>query len=94
MIHHTGVVSENMQGLGAKLRKLPGQAKICTPLGGEVIAKICVLRHIPFSPLSPPSGGGYVSHREIVAAAIKFGFLLLLFLLLFLFLLLLLVALL
>ena len=33
-----------MQGLGAKLRKLPGQAKICTPPGGEVIAKICVLR--------------------------------------------------
>ena len=39
---HTGVVSENMQGLGAKLRKLPRQAKICTPPGGEVIAKICV----------------------------------------------------
>ena len=56
---HTGIVCENMQGLGAKLRKLPGQAKICTPPGGEVIAKICVLRYIPFSPLSPPSGGGY-----------------------------------
>ena len=60
----TGVVSENMQGLGAKLRKLASQAKICTPPGGEVIAKICVLRYIPFFPLSPPSGGGYVSHRE------------------------------
>ena len=34
--------------------------------------------------LSPPSGGGYVSHRNFVAAAVKFGFLLLLFLLLFL----------
>ena len=33
---HTGVVCENMQGLGAKLRKLPRQAKICTPPGGEV----------------------------------------------------------
>ena len=43
-VSYTGVVSENMQGLGAKLRKLPGQAKICTPPGGEVIAKICVLR--------------------------------------------------
>ena len=32
----TGVVCENMQGLGAKLRKLAGQAKICTPLAGEV----------------------------------------------------------
>ena len=32
----TGVVCENMQGLGAKLRKLPGQAKICTPPGGEM----------------------------------------------------------
>ena len=31
-----------MHGLGAKLRKLAGQAKICTPPGGEVIAKICV----------------------------------------------------
>ena len=30
--HRTGVVCENMQGLGAKLRKLAGQAKICTPL--------------------------------------------------------------
>ena len=30
---HTGIVCENMQGLGAKLRKLPGQAKICTPPG-------------------------------------------------------------
>ena len=39
----TGVVSENMHTLGAKLRKLPRQAKICTPPGGEVIAKICVL---------------------------------------------------
>ena len=29
---------------GRKLRKLPRQAKICTPPGGEVIAKICVLR--------------------------------------------------
>ena len=27
---HTGIVCENMQGLGAKLRKLPWQAKICT----------------------------------------------------------------
>ena len=43
-IRRTGVVSENMQGLGAKLRKLASQAKICTPPGGEVIAKICVLR--------------------------------------------------
>ena len=68
------VVSENMQGLGAKLRKLASQAKICTPPGGEVIAKICVLRHIPFSPLSPPSGGGYVSQRDgnFVAAAVQF----------------------
>ena len=41
ILSRTGVVSENMQGLGAKLRKLAGQAKICTPLGGEVIAKIC-----------------------------------------------------
>ena len=41
---HTGIVCENMQGLGARLRKLPRQAKICTPPGGEVIAKICVLR--------------------------------------------------
>ena len=38
---HTGMVCENMQGFGAKLRKLPGQAKICTPPGGDVIAKIC-----------------------------------------------------
>ena len=45
---HTGVVSENMQGLGAKLRKLPGQAKICTPPGGEVVAKIWLeLRRLP-----------------------------------------------
>ena len=29
---------------GRKLRKLTRQAKICTPPGGEVIAKICVLR--------------------------------------------------
>ena len=72
----TGVVSENMQGLGAKLRKLAGQAKICTPPGGEVIAKICnshmcsdldTLRPLatgsPHFFLSPPSGGGYVSQR-------------------------------
>ena len=32
---HTGIVCENMQGLGAKLRKLPRQAKICTPPGGD-----------------------------------------------------------
>ena len=32
---HTGVVSENMHTLGAKLRKLPRQAKICTPPGGD-----------------------------------------------------------
>ena len=80
-VSYTGVVSENMQGLGAKLRKLPGQAKICTPPGGEVIAKICVLRskdlysvtcrdfatgasYVDHFFLSPPSGGGYVSHRE------------------------------
>ena len=35
-VRRTGVVCENMQGLGAKLRKLAGQAKICTPLAGEV----------------------------------------------------------
>ena len=79
ILFRTGVVSENMQGLGAKLRKLPGQAKICTPPGGEVIAKICVLRskdlysrrdfatdasYVDHFFLSPPSGGGYVSHRE------------------------------
>ena len=29
---------------GRELRKLTRQAKICTPPGGEVIAKICVLR--------------------------------------------------
>ena len=66
----TGVVSENMQGLGAKLRKLASQAKICTPPGGEVIAKICVLRYIPFFPLSPPSGGGYVSWEFRQTAAV------------------------
>ena len=78
------------------MRKLNVQAKICTPPGGEVIAKICVLRskdlysrietslrlrtrHMSHFFLSPPSGGGYVSHRELyfVAAAVKFGFLLL-----------------
>ena len=31
---HTGIVCENMHALGANLRKLPGQAKICTPPGG------------------------------------------------------------
>ena len=44
LAEHTGVVSENMQGLGAKLRKLASQAKICTQPGGEVVAKMCVLR--------------------------------------------------
>ena len=29
--HHTGIVCENMRALGANLRKLSGQAKICTP---------------------------------------------------------------
>ena len=38
--YRTGVLCENMQGLGARLRKLPGQAKICTPPGGEVIANM------------------------------------------------------
>ena len=33
---HTGIVCENMHALGANLRKLPGQAKICTPPGGAV----------------------------------------------------------
>ena len=32
---HTGIVCENMQALGANLRKLPRQAKICTPPGGQ-----------------------------------------------------------
>ena len=66
---------------GRELRKLTRQAKICTPPGGEVIAKICVLRskdlycysrrdfatdasYVDHFFLSPPSGGGYVSHRE------------------------------
>ena len=55
-----------------------------------MIAKICVLRYIPFSPLSPPSGGGKGRLRlsfhigNLVAAAIKFGFLLLFLLFLFL----------
>ena len=34
-----------MHALGANLRKLPGQAKICTPPGGAVVAKICKLSH-------------------------------------------------
>ena len=87
ILSRTGVVSENMQGLGAKLRKLAGQAKICTPPGGEVIAKICnshmcsdldTLRPLatgsPHFFLSPPSGGGYVSQRDgnFVAAAVQF----------------------
>ena len=42
---HTGIVCENMHALGANLRKLPGQAKICTPPGGAVVAKICKLSH-------------------------------------------------
>ena len=40
---HTGIVCENMHALGANLRKLAGQAKICTPPGGAVVAKICKL---------------------------------------------------
>ena len=32
---HTGIVCENMHALGANLRKLPRQAKICTPPGGQ-----------------------------------------------------------
>ena len=31
---HTGIVCENMHALGANLRKLAGQAKICTPPDG------------------------------------------------------------
>ena len=38
--HHTGVVCENMHAFGANLRKLPRQAKICTPPGGAMLAKI------------------------------------------------------
>ena len=39
----TGIVCENMQGLGAKLRKLRRQAKICTPPGAvEVICVSCL----------------------------------------------------
>ena len=52
----TGVVCEKMQGLAAKLRKLAGQAKICTPLGGEVIAKICIAAsRIRVRPVGRPS---------------------------------------
>ena len=32
---------------GRKLPKLPWQAKICTPPGGEVIAKICNVKSEP-----------------------------------------------
>ena len=34
-------------GLGANLRKLSGQAKICTPPGGAMVAKICKLLEYP-----------------------------------------------
>ena len=37
-------VCENMHALGANLRKLASQAKICTPPGGALVAKICKLR--------------------------------------------------
>ena len=43
---HTGIVCENMHAIGANLRKLPGQAKICTPPGGAMVAKICKLSQI------------------------------------------------
>ena len=65
----TGVVSKNMQGLGAKLRKLPGQAKICTPPGGEVIAKICVLRSKDlYSRIDFATDASYVDHFFLCAA--------------------------
>ena len=40
---HTGIVCENMHALGENLRKLLLQAKICTPPGGAMVAKICKL---------------------------------------------------
>ena len=58
----TGVVCENMQGLGAKLRKLAGQAKICTPLGGEVIAKICTAAsRVRVRPVGRPSFSSFAA---------------------------------
>ena len=45
------------------------QAKICTPPGGEVIAKICVLRHIPFSPLSRRLAAAATFHIGNIVAA-------------------------
>ena len=79
---------------GRELRKLTRQAKICTPPGGEVIAKICVVRSKDlysarhFSLQTSPHVPCIISSRSLaaaatfnvgnfVAAAVKFGFLLL-----------------
>ena len=62
---------------GRELRKLTRQAKICTPPGGEVIAKICVLRskdlYILSQTLFATDKSSYVpciiSSRRLAAAA-------------------------
>ena len=68
---HTGIVCENMQGLGAKLRKLPRQAKICTPPGGDACPVSCLdmSGHVQ----TCPDMSGHGGHRGALHAKIYSG---------------------
>ena len=73
---HTGIVCENMQDLGAKLRKLPGQAKICTPPGGDacVVSTVDMSgQHVGTGPDMSPDMTGHGGHRGTLHAKICSG---------------------